>query len=432
MVGTWGNPGSLHSFGQKASAAVFNARRTIADSIGAHYSEIIFTGSATEANNLALRGTVRRFTQMWTQINAEGDIKENFSGRQRKVGGNLRPRIVISAVEHESILKTAKDLEQDGVEVIIISVSKEGIADLKKLKSALNERTVLVSMMLANNEVGTVQPIVKIAEIIRDFRESKLASLRSAARRRSNPGKWIATAAGAPRDDNMYPLFHTDAVQAFQYLDCNVNALGVDMLTLSGQKIYGPKGIGCLYIRNANSGSKLKAKSSQLEAIITGGGQEEGLRSGTENVPSIVGMAKAVELATVIREKEAKRVAQLSHQLIAGIKRAWPGAQLNGPSPSQAISYKLSAKSFPKRLPNNIHLYFPGKPSEELMVALDLKGISVATGPACSARTAEPSHVLLAMGYSKERAMSSLRITLGRQTTAADLDVTLKAIRRLR
>ncbi len=211
----YGNPSALHGFGQKASRGVFEARRTIASAIGADYKEIIFTGSATEANNLAIRGVAKSYK---LQVKSFG-----------------RPRIITSTIEHESVLETCRDLEKDGVEVIYIPVSREGLVDLKKLAAALNERTVLVSIMLANNEVGTIQPITEIAQIIRDFRNSK----HSTGHPEAKPKDLRRFFAGAQNDRVIYPLLHTDAAQAFQYLDCNVNELelGVDLMTLSAHKI---------------------------------------------------------------------------------------------------------------------------------------------------------------------------------------------------
>ncbi len=217
MQEKFGNPGSLHSFGQEALTAVDNAREIVAKAVGAGFREIIFTSSATEANNLALRGV----------------IKSYISGNQPKISANQRPRIIVSAIEHESVLNTAQDLEREGVEVIYIPVGSEGFIDVKELEKALNEQTVLVSVMHANNVIGTIQPIAEISKIIRNFKNS----------------------------NSNYPLFHTDAAQSFQYLDCDINKLGVDLLTLSGHKMCGPKGVGGLYIRRPDN----------LKPIITGG-----------------------------------------------------------------------------------------------------------------------------------------------------------------
>ncbi len=344
------NSGSTHWFGQKVSAAIFDARQKIAKSIGADYKEIVFTGSATEANNLALRGIASRH------------------------------RIIVSAVEHESILKTAEDLKNlFGVDVAIIPVDKYGVINLKKFKDALNKNTILVSIMLANNEIGTIQPISEIGRIIKEFR-----------------GK------------SQYPLFHTDAVQAFQFLDCNVDELNVDLMTLSAHKIYGPKGIGLLYVRRPNEQS--------LNPIITGGGQENNLRAGTENAPYIVGFGKAVELADANRTKEHKRLKLLRDYFWKELKKIIPDAELNG--------------SLEKRLPNNLNIYFPGRPAQDLSIELDLNGIAVSIGVACASRLAIPSHVISALGFGGDRANSSIRLSFGRYIGKEDIDWTLTIFRK--
>jgi len=407
----FGNPGSLHRFGQEASRAVYLSRRKIAEAIGANYEEIIFTGSATESNNVALRGitqTVRRLTQ--------NDVRVS----QREV--RVSPRIVVSAIEHESILETAKDLEKEGVEVIYLPVNREGLVNLDKLKNSLNERTVLVSVMYANNEIGSIQPISEIAKIIKGFRVSGLRSNRT----KSTP---------YPKPHTPYPIFHADAVQALQYLDCGVNNLGVDLMTLSAHKIYGPKGIGALYVRGFRGwglGSStfdkktLNPKPYTLNPIITGGGQEKGLRSGTENVPYIVGFAKAVELAAKIRERESARVLKLRDYFWESIKKIYPKAELNG-CDNQFVSF-VSNSDISYRLPNNLNIYFPNHKAEELTIKLDLSGIAASAGSACSSRAAKPSHVLSAIGLDKNRAARSLRFTLGRPTTKSEIDRALKIL----
>ncbi len=243
----YGNPGSLHSFGQEAMAAVDAARAKIAQAIGAEFREVVFTASATEANNLALRSAVRQFKIKNPKLKA-------------------RPKIIISAVEHESVLETAYDLENDGVEVVEIPVDRKGVVDLKALEKELDARTVLVSVMYVNNEIGSVQPIAEISEAIK---------------------KW-KRAAGNPK--TAYPLLHTDAAQAPAYFNCDVARLGADLMTLSSQKINGPKGVGALYIGPIRP-------IGLIGPMVTGGGQEHGLRSGTENVPGIVGFATAMEAA---------------------------------------------------------------------------------------------------------------------------------------
>lgn len=398
----FGNPGALYKIGQEASAAVFKARTKIAESIGADYKEIIFTGSATEANNLALRGIAKRIR------NNELGIKE----KKKNIIHNSKfiiPRIIVSAIEHSSVLETCRDLAAEGAEIIYIPVSREGIVDLEKLKAALNERTVLVSVMYANNEVGAIQPISKISEIVGNFR-GQIAKRKSQG---INDSRFAISA---------MPLLHTDAVQAFQYLNCNVNKLGVDMMTLSAHKIYGPKGIGALYIKNLefsnqNLGTKksLYSKSYILNPMITGGGQEWGLRSGTENVASIAGFAKAVELVSNSRELENKRISKLRDYLWAKIRKIDPKIKLNG-----------SAK---QRLPNNLNIYFPKQKSGELLIKLDLLGVSVSAGAACSARTIQPSYVLGAMGFSRDRCAGSLRFSLGRPTKLEDIEEVIKRVK---
>lgn len=356
----FGNPGSLHSFGQEAIKAVDESREKIAKAIGADFREVIFTGSATEANNLALRGAVKFF-------------------------GNPRAgaRIIASAIEHESVLETAKDLERDGVEVVYIPVDKEGFVDLKKIENALNERTVLVSVMYANNEVGTVQPIAEIAKIVK-------------AKSRS--------------------LFHTDAVQAFQYLNCNVNDLGADLMTLSAHKIYGPKGIGILYVRNPKPGAY------NLKPIIAGGGQEFGLRSGTENAPYIAGFAEAVRIAEENRQKEKERVAELRDYFWAEFKKICPKAELNGPA---------ADLSYDKRLPNNLNVYIPDVESQFFLTELDLAGVAASSGSACSARSLTPSYVIEALGCAKERAKRSVRFSFGKHINRDDIDEAIKRIKNI-
>lgn len=370
----FGNPSSLHQFGQEASAAIFKARQIIAAAIGANYKDIIFTGSATEANNLALRGIIKAFR-------AE---RLAFSGKKLNLNPySLYPRIIVSAIEHESVFNTCLDLEREGVEVIYIPVSQDGTIDIRKLEAALNERTILVSVMYVNNEVGTIQPIREIGNMVKAFRVGR----------------------------SSYPLFHTDAVQAFQYLDCDVNKLGVDLMTLSAHKIYGPKGIGMLYVS-----SSLFKNGNYIHSIITGGGQERGLRSGTPNISYIVGFAKAVEINEKLKKKERKRIGGLRDYLWRGLQRI-AKVYLNG-------SYK-------KRIPNNLDVYFYGHTAGDLLIKLDLAGIAVSPGAACLSRAAKTSYVLKAMGFSEERCGGSLRISLGRQTAKKDIDAFLREIKML-
>ncbi|KKW47749.1 MAG: hypothetical protein A2128_01760 [Candidatus Liptonbacteria bacterium GWC1_60_9] len=365
----FGNAGSVHSFGQEAIAALDAARERIATALGADFREVIFTGSATEANNVVLRGVVKRFRELFPE---------------------RTPELVVSSIEHESVLETCRDLERDGVAVRSVPVTREGVLDMRALKAALGPGTVLVSVMHANNEIGTVQPVREIADLVR-------------------------TARGV----SAFPLFHTDAVQAFQYLPCDPQATGADLITISAHKLYGPKGIGVLYARRElgakrGTGTLTITSESALQPIITGGGQEFGLRSGTENVPLIVGAAEAIIRAAALRAREARRVGELRDVFWKKIRAAWPGAQLNG--------------SIANRLPNNLNVWFPGRRAEELLIHLDRRGIAVSSGAACSARSLTPSYVIQALGFSRERARESVRFTLGRQTTTMELDKTARVL----
>ncbi len=370
----FGNPGSLHTFGQEAIAALDRSRETIARALGADFRQIIFTASATEANNLALRGAVRRFRMAY-----------NLSGRHER---RAAPRLIVSAIEHESVLETARDLGREGVRVTYVPVSVRGIADLKKIKKSLTQETALVSVMYANNEVGTVQPLKEIAALIKDFRNQ--------------------ISGQKPVIGDRLPAFHADAAQAFQFLDCNANALGVDFMTISSHKIHGPKGAGALFVRDA---------ADMLLPIVGGGGQEFGLRSGTENVPAIVGFAKAVELAAARRESETKRIAALRDRLWGGLKDIFPEAETNG------------SENKGERLPNILNVYFPGKAAQDLLTKFDLCGLAASSGSACRSRAMESSYVIHALGHSKERAKESIRFSLGRPTTEREVEEALKIVK---
>jgi cysteine desulfurase len=353
----FGNAGSLHSFGQEAMAALDRSREVIAAAVGADFREIIFTGSATEANNLVLRGILARARAMRHE--------------------RTKFRIIISSIEHESILETARDLEQKGVEIVYLPVDRTGTVDLKRLVASLNKNTILVSVMYANNEIGTVQPIKEIAAVIRAL----------------------------PPGDR--PWYHTDASQAFQFFDCSVAKLGVDLMTFSSHKIYGPKGAGALYA----------AARYQPSPILTGGGQEFGLRSGTENVPAIVGFSRAVELLSGSRRRANKRIAKLRDELWRGIKKIYPKTETNGGERKTS-------------LPNILNIYFPGHDAQDILTQFDLYGLAVSSGSACHARASRSSYVVEALGYGKERARSSIRFSLGWPTTRDDISGALKIIKK--
>jgi cysteine desulfurase len=411
----YGNPGALHWFGQEASAAVFNARRKIAEILGCHYQEIIFTSGATEANNLALRGVIKGLG-----FRVKGLENQNKKNNLYPNPYTLYPKVIISVIEHASVLATAMDLEKDGVEVVLIPVSRSGIIDLKKLKSALDERTILVSVMYANNEIGTIQPILEIAEIIRNFRKGLGFRVKGLENQNKKNNLY-------PNPYTLYPLLHTDAVQALNYLDCNVQRLGVDLMTLSSQKIYGPKGVGLLYVKdlgfrvkgleNQNKKNNLYPNSYILYPLITGGGQESGLRGGTENTSGIVGFSKAMELAVAARESESKRLRKLKEYFWAQVQKIASKTKLNG--------------DLRNSLPNILNLYFLGNHGQDLLMKLDLAGFAVSSGAACSARVCQPSHVLKALGCSDEQASGSLRVSFGRLTGKQDIDKLLDALKRV-
>jgi len=404
----FGNPGSLHSFGQEAQAAVDESRAGIARFLGCQPKEVIFTGSATEANNLAIRGTVEG---VWSGGYGVGGKGYRENGKPVAL-----PHIVTSAIEHESVLETCGDLEKSGqAEVTYVPVDRRGIIKLDVLEAALRPETVLVSVMYANNEIGTIQPLPAISKIIRNFRNSK-HEIRN-PKSETKPNYQIAKLPN-------YPIFHTDAVQAVQFLDCDVGKLGVDLMTISAHKIYGPKGIGALYLGSKEYGVRSREYGvgsreygvGALRPVITGGGQEHGLRSGTENVPYIAGFAKAIELVQLNRAKSARKIKILRETLRRGIMRFAPTARINSPDSG---------------LPNILNVSFPGVRGEDLLFGLDLAGIAVSTGSACKAKSSQPSHVLKAIDLEEELIGGSIRISLGRPTTHQEIARALRALEKI-
>jgi len=366
LVKEYGNPESSHIFGQDAMTAVNRARKDIAHIIGAKTDEIIFTGSATESNNLALRGVVKAAQRHF-----------NIS----------TPRIIVSTIEHDSILETARDLERDGIDVIYISVDKTGIVDIEALEKSLTKSTVIVSIMYVNNVTGAIQPVEKIANIVKRFR-------RTTSRKKFLP---------------KYPLFHTDAVQAFQYLNCDADNLGVNLMTLSAHKLYGPKGVGVLYVRDLNSPSHF------LETILTGGGQEFGLRSATHNVPAIVGCAEALKITRRLRNTEKKKAENLRKYFIHGLK---------------TISPKSEIHDARHQSPGIVNVYIP-EFTKDVVDNLSKLGIAVSAGSACSSHSPLASRVLRVMGIPEEKATVSIRISFGKFTTRKQIDDVLKTIKNL-
>lgn len=352
----YGNAGSLHQPGRAAKSAIFKARKTIADILNCRPEEIIFTGSGTESDNLAVFGTARA----------------------NKTLGN---HIITSNIEHHAVLYSCEQLEKEGFLVTFLKVGREGLLPLDSLKKEISDETILVSIMYANNEIGTVQPIKEVGEIIKEVRaERKKKGL------------------------NVPIYFHTDACQAAGYLDLDVQKMGVDLLTLNGSKIYGPKGAGVLFVR---AGTK-------ISPLIFGGGQEGGLRSGTENTPGIVGLAEALKIAQKERKKECQREEKLRDYFIQGVMKNITKVVLNG-HPK-------------KRLPNNVNISILDVEGEAMLLWLDKYGISASTGSACDSQSLDPSHVILALGRPYEFAHGNLRFTLGRQTTKKDIDYVLKVL----
>lgn len=344
----FGNPSSIHSFGQEAKAAVEEARDKIAALIGARGEEIVFTGSGTEADNFALQGTAYA---------SEGK-------------GN---HIITTTIEHHAVMETCKFLQGRGFEVTCLPVDSYGLVDPQDVRKAITDKTILISVMHANNEVGTIEPIAEIGEIARE--------------------------AGV--------YFHTDAVQAVGHIPVKVDELGVDMLAMSAHKFYGPKGVGALYIR----------KGTKLIPLMHGGEHERRRRAGTENVPAIVGLGKAAEIAQREMDVEAKWLIHLRDKLIKGLMGRSEHIRLNG-HPA-------------RRLPNNVNVSIEFVEGESMLLNLDLEGIAASTGSACSSGSLEPSYVLLAMGLSHELAHGSLRFSLGRETTEEDIERVLEVSPRI-
>lgn len=347
----FGNPSSIHTPGQEARKAVEDAREQVAAVLGCRPSEVVFTSGGTEADNAAIKGVALAL---------------------RHTGNH----IVTSAIEHHAVLHTCHQLEMLGFRTTLVPVDRYGRVDPDAVGRAITPGTVLVSIMYANNEVGTVQPIADIARVVRER------------------GK----ALGRPIP------FHTDAVQAPGLLPLDVEALGVDLLSLSAHKFYGPKGVGVLYIR----------RHTPFEPLLMGGGQERERRSGTENVPGIVGLAAALVLAEEERPRESARLRALRDRFIAAVLERVPGAILNG-HPTQ-------------RLSNNAHFSFPGVEGEPILLGLDMEGICASSGSACSTGSLEPSHVLTAMGIPPDIARSSVRFTMGRDTTEEGIERVLRVL----
>lgn len=349
----FGNPSSFHQIGKQANDAIDNARARIARVLGAHSDEIIFTSGGTESDNLAILGYAR---------------KNQSQGKH----------IVTTAIEHHAVLEVVEHLEKkEGFEATYLVPNRDGLVSVEQVEAALREDTILVSVMCANNEIGTIQPIAEIGGMIKRWREDH---------------------------GRLALAFHTDACQAAGYLDLNIGKLHVDLLTLNGAKIYGPKGIGALFVK----------RGIKLQPLQFGGSQERGVRPGTENVPGIIGLARALELVAQEKEAESVRLAKLRDALIGGIQAKIKKTRLNG---HQTL-----------RLPNNVNISFMDIEGEALVLYLDAAGIYASTGSACASASLDPSHVILALGLPPEVAHGSVRFTLGHDTTKEDIDYVLETL----
>jgi len=381
----FGNPSSIHSFGQEAIAGVDKARGQMAEFLNCSSEEIIFTSGATESDNLAIRGVIK------------------FLKKQ----GIKKSHIITSLIEHDAVLEPCLKLEQEGVEVTYLQVKKDGVVDLEKFKKAIKNNTVLVSVMYVNSEVGSIQPIREIGKIIKKINA-----------RRLNDWKKARTKNRGSKPQPIY--FHTDATQALNFLNCNTKYLHCDLLSLSGHKIYGPKGVGALFVKSGIF----------LEPIQLGGHHENNYRSGTLNVTGIIGLGKAVELINKknkkkshqvaskatgwLNNKENKKIAKLRDMLVDGIQKNILDVILNTDRENAT--------------PAHAHFSFLGVEGESILIALDLAGIAVSTGSACASRDHKSSHVLLAMGVKQEVAHSSVRFSLGKNNTEEEIKRVIKVL----
>lgn len=345
LTDTYGNASSPHSFGQVARIGVEHAREQVARAINADPSEIVFTGCGTESDNTVLFGVAERYAK-------KGD------------------HIITTNVEHHAILHSCAALEKKGIKVTYLPVDKDGLVTPEQVRDAITDKTILVSVMFANNEVGTIMPIPEIAAVCHE--------------------KGV--------------LFHTDAVQAAGHIPIDVKAMGIDMLSISGHKFHGPKGVGVLYER----------KGIRLPSYIIGGEQEKGRRAGTENVAGIVGLGEALELAVTNMPETSARMTRMRDRLIEGIEATIPEVKLNGHRT--------------KRLPNNVNFSIKYIEGESILLMLDMAGIAASSGSACTSGSLDPSHVLLALGLTHEVAHGSVRLTLGDDTTEEDIDYVLETL----
>lgn len=357
---SFGNAGSIHKEGMAAKHALEHSRKEIATNISSRDDKVIFTSGGTESNNLAIFGTI-------SACKKKGTALQNMHA-------------VASVIEHPSILNCFKELEEMGVKVTYLPVDAQGFISPETVYRSLRKETVIVSIMYANSEIGTIEPIAEIARIVQKFRIEKKQA---------------------------FPYIHTDASQTPLYLPCSTQKLGIDMMSLDAQKIYGPKGVGCLYIKNGII----------IDPLFKGGGQENRMRAGTENIPLIVGFSRALSLAVSNRETEVKHIKELRDYFIQKLLDNIKGIELNG--------------DIEKRIANNVNVSIPGFDSEFLVVALDDKGIAASSKSACIGSDAEKSYVVSALGKNDALASSSLRFSLGSTTVKKDIDSTIKALQNI-
>jgi cysteine desulfurase len=346
----FGNPSSVHAFGRRAKEAVEDARDRIASAVGASPAEIVFTGGGTEADNLAIKGAVRK-------LRGNGD------------------HVVAAAFEHHAVLDTVEWVEAQGVEVTVVPIPESGVVDPEAVAGALRPSTMLVSVMAVNNEIGTIQPIAQAVKAVKER---------------------------GPRT-----VFHTDAVQALGNITVDLHDWGVDLAAFAAHKLGGPKGVGALFVRSG----------VPVEALLHGGGQERGLRSGTLNVSGIAGFGVAAEIAAKEVEEKSERIGKMRDRLLGGIRTALPDVQVNG--------------DLAQRVAGNLNISIPGTEGETLILLLDGEGIACSSGSACASGAIDPSHVLTAIGVPQNLAIGSLRFSLGRSSTDADIDAVLDVLPRV-
>ena len=368
FINDFGNPSSLHGFGQQAVAGVDKARQIMADLLNCESNELIFTSGATESDNLAIFGAYKAVYKKTDKLH-----------------------IITSEIEHPAVLEPVKELEKEGVKVTYLPTKQNGTIDILKLKSVIQDNTFMVSIMYVNSEVGSVQPIREIGKIIKKINEERFKN-------------WQKKGAKFGKKKPLPTLFHTDATQAVNFLDCNTKYLHVDLMSISGHKIYGPKGVGSLFVK----------KGTLIDSVQLGGHHENNLRSGTLNVPGIVGLGQAMVLVEKNKDKNNKKIKKMREKLVEGILRDIPDVILN--------------TDINNATPAHAHFTFSGVEGEAILISLDLAGIAVSTGSACASGDLKPSYVLVAMGVKHELAHNSIRFTLGKDNTDDDIKSVLKIL----